>query len=410
MVEIKEKLTASQYAPFLERHYYQGGLRVECVNLGGGRPQWAPPQDAVGFRDEVALSADDIVIEIAKFSNRDGVITWLGAYQHAPDEVYGDRNNHVGMGLWLFNKAPSLPAVIVDGLCKLIELYTKHVSVEARIGARDFLQNFVGSCLTDYTQFPHPLGGLSPANGIALETVSYATDLTGEARDRAVDALISRLLYLPNPRPGATRALILLTSKDSARAALSRGFIGLDDAIDSQDVLGLLPSAFESQRKQLTALQDQLASEAQKCDELDLKIDRLHAELASERRRSEFAEQEAESLRAIAAENDEARRHALMMSSLSATDRRVGELARDMRSMKNDLANLIREEIHRSSDNKLRGMSYSEPNSFSKTVRAKRSQEMIEREPNDKFWLYSALSVALVVVGGLIGFLLIYVI
>ena len=408
MVEINEKLTADQHAPFLERHYYQGGLRVECINLGGGRPLWAPPQDAVGFRDEVALSGNDIVVEVAKFAHLDGVITWLGAYRHAPDEVYGDRNNHIGMGLWLFNKAPSLPAAVIDGICKLIEIYSTQAPVEARVSATEFLQHFLGECLTDYTQFPPPLGGLALAKGIALETVSYATDLTGLARDRALDALISQLLYLPTPRPGATRALILLGSEESARAALSRGYIGLDHSKSSQDVLGLLPSAFESQRKQMAALQHKLTSELQKCDELDLKIDQLHTELAAERRRSELAEHEAESLRAIAAENDETRRYTTLMSSISATDRRIGELARDVRNMRTDIANVIREELRRISIGNLRNTSHESSITNTDLARTKRSNNPNEADHSGNLWLYVALGIAIIIIGGMIFYLLVY--
>jgi len=82
---------------FLEYHFYSGGLRTEAFSLSGARPEWAPPPDWVGFRNEFSLGPENRVVEVVKFDTDEGPVTWFGVYQASPDKVFGDRKNHTGL-------------------------------------------------------------------------------------------------------------------------------------------------------------------------------------------------------------------------------------------------------------------------------------------------------------------------
>jgi hypothetical protein len=340
MADVVGTRAASQ-RPFLEHHYYKGGLRTDFYGVTVERPLWAPPAEAVGFRDEVGLDHGDFVVELAKFRYAQDAVTWIGVYQASTDEVYGNRRNHAGLGVWLLNLAPVEPSIIIDALSRSLQVFIREGerATNSNDSARPLL-DFIDAHLAAYAQLPDPLGGLAPSSGLALESVKYVSGLEGEARDRHLDELFFRLLYLKSPSPDACRALVLLTEPTREQAAFDRGFTVASSLNFKGELLASLPKAFGLQDAEIQSLRATNHVQEKACEALDLRVDTLERALTEQQERATLAEQECAALRGSLEGNDEHKRYASLLDAISDQSRQFSQLSRDLASIQSELRTL----------------------------------------------------------------------
>ncbi len=338
-------VASTRSSAFLEAHFYKGGHRADPLAMDGRRPSWAPPADWVGFRDEISLTGDDVAIELAMFANGDSIVSWIGVYRHSPDQVFGDRSNHVGMGVWLLNSAPIEPALFIQGLRSLLAVYQKSDQSAFEVKGRAFLADYLGGWVSPYIALPSPLGGLSSGSGPALETAFYVVENESASRDSIIDDVILRLFFLtPNLR-NATRALILLGGKASVSAAVSKGFkLAKSDRLMAE-LLRSLPAAFVTQMKQLATVRSELASSEERTEELDNTIDRLQIELATTKAQSDALEKQNAELRSSLEGDNDHQRHASLVDRLTEQTRLIAQISRDLGNLRSELRHDIRAEL-----------------------------------------------------------------
>jgi hypothetical protein len=151
---------------FLEAHYYSSGLRYRHISDQGDRPDWAPPPDEVGFRNDIPLTSGDIVIEFQRRVYNQKRITWLGVYEWAVDKRLGDRENHSGVGVWLREGVIVSPYSTINYLTKILFAYRdnldhpsldkeatallKDVIIQSIRRLDDFSPGFAGSPFSEY--------------------------------------------------------------------------------------------------------------------------------------------------------------------------------------------------------------------------------------------------------------------
>src|SRR4051812_42860579 len=85
----------------LEAHYFHAGLHTKPLGSDFARPEWAPPSDYAGFRNELPLERGDAAVEFARYAYRGHRVTWLGVFHRSVDQVFGDRQNYAGAGVWI---------------------------------------------------------------------------------------------------------------------------------------------------------------------------------------------------------------------------------------------------------------------------------------------------------------------
>lgn len=87
---------------FLEAIFFSGGIRSAFYGASE-RPGWLPALECIGLHNDVYLSQGQHAVEVSRLKFTDGRpgtgVTWLGIYGHSTD-VYGDRGNYCGVGVW----------------------------------------------------------------------------------------------------------------------------------------------------------------------------------------------------------------------------------------------------------------------------------------------------------------------
>jgi len=327
---------------FLEYHFYSSGLRTEVFSLSGLRPDWAPPWDWVGFRDEFALNPEDRVIEVVKFATERGPVTWFGVYQAASDKVLGDRKYHAGLGVWLLGGYPRMPWLVSDGLQKLMGR-ADNLDV-LREKAQTFLGAYLEKVVDEYETLPRPFGGLSSAQNQVVKTLLLQIDARDANAQEQFDDLIYRLFYyLQADVSDHSRALILLSAEARPREIA---------AADNQpgklvfDLMAQLPNAMRAQSQAIAALEQDLATGKASLDKLDGNIDRLESELMSARRRANDAEEQLRNLQASLKDDDELKRFSLLQTSIADVNNNVGQLQARIGTLKQEILNDLRRMPH----------------------------------------------------------------
>lgn len=327
-----------QQSAFIEYHYYKGGLRTEFVALEQDRPAWAPPPDWVGFRSEFVLQGSDLVIEVVKFGAPSSVVTWIGIYQHSPDQVYGDRQNHAGIGVWLFNKFPTAPYELVEGLRKLLELFLSDSSNKFSATVRHFLSEYIGGYVAELTQLPPPLNGMRLANSQLLTTFQYQVQRDAENWQKRLNDLFFRLYFLYPEGREENRALIYIPSTPTVAGAVTSAFEVFKKERFISEFLPKVPVAFTSQAKAIVELEKKsLVSEAS-VGQLLNKVSQLETVVANERDVRTSVERQYNDLKQSLEENDELKRFAILNQGISQLKSQVAAVEREMQSIRKNVS------------------------------------------------------------------------
>lgn len=255
------KAGGQERGAFVEAHYYSGGLRHWHVGAEASRPEWAPPADDVGFRDEFSLREADVVIEFQRRLYQARRVTWLGLYKRGVDERLGDRENHAGLGVWLLEDSVTSARDILSSLKLLLEEFSgAFENPEFQAGARKFLSGFLPHYTKPTEAFAPAFGGASFAPGALAETTFF--QVVGPVGQQALQAAADQIALLSfSPKMGAVvRAVIVLTTEQkSARNGAAMAGV-------AEDPLGQLvdqiPEAMQEQTRELTRIsneRDQIA-------------------------------------------------------------------------------------------------------------------------------------------------------
>jgi len=314
--------------PFLEYHYYRGGHRTGFIGSGQARPGWAPPAERVGFRDEVPLGADDLAIEIAKFEGNGFPVSWIGAYRRSPDQIYGDRRNHAGIGVWLPGKWPSAPALLIDDLDTLLRIYQQADAKEFTAKAKAFTAYYLADRLADYRELPSPLSGLQAARTQTqlLASSGYLIDREAEDYPRVLDDLVFRLFFfLDRDEEGNTRhrAIVLRTGQKTIESLSGKGLEIHKSFRFASDFLISLPEVFESQARENSKLHSALGVEKSRTGQLETALD-------TARERASEIERENKELRTSLEGNDEHRWHAAILKEMAGIRTAIQNIALEL--------------------------------------------------------------------------------
>ncbi len=326
--------------PFvLEAHSYAGGLRVQLLGHDPNRPAWVPPHDYVGFRNEIALAPGDHVVEFARFRHRGRRVTWVGLFGPAVDQVFGDRLNHAGVGVWLLERDILHPDTLLHGLKRLADALVAESGDLLRDNSEAFLGEYLPTYVMPTRDLPAGLGGWAFVAGPLPETGLFAA--TGADRERAWALAAEQLLRvstLRGPSDAHGRALILV------RTATAAGESGLEPVRDNLagEIVKALPAAMRE-------LSDESRSARIQAEQLIARCSELETALESERaRNSELAdrvpalEAEADTLRVQLEGNETYQAWSSLKQEILDVSRQVGRTENAIENARQDIVSRIK--------------------------------------------------------------------
>ncbi|CAN1516528.1 hypothetical protein MCEREM21A_00959 [Sphingomonadaceae bacterium] len=328
---------------FLEYHFYKGGLRIEAFSVSDLRPSWAPPAEWVGFRDEFTLDPEDRVLEIVKFEGNCGPIAWIGIYEAAPDQVYGDRKNHAGIGVWLLGRYPHEPSLLVDALRSLLDLARKDDGTRLPLQGKTFLSNYLKDYVADYIMLPRPLGGLEHATNQIVSTLVWQLNVSDNKFEKDLDDLFHRIFFvLPEQDAKNSRALILLSSRKD-----SRNFSENNQKFNelSLDIIKNISAAFSEQNQIISDMKENLRVELKNLEDMDFKFDQINSELNYNISRAEEAELQLKNLHVILEDDDGRRQFSILQSSISDVMNSIMQIDRKLSNLQKDITIEIKREL-----------------------------------------------------------------
>ena len=392
---------------FIEYHYYKGGLRTEFVASGHDRPRWAPPPDWVGFRSEFVLQDSDLVIELVKFNTPSSVVSWIGLYRHSPDQVFGDRQNHIGIGVWLLDRFPSAPYELIEGLRKLLELFPSNSTEEFSATVGHFLSEYVQQYVADLQQLPPPLNGMRLANNQVLTTFQYQIQPEAENWQKRLNDLFFRLYFLYPEGREENRALIYIPFTSVAKGP---GIIGSEEFKKERFIFEFLPKvpvAFSSQANAILELEKQIVADRLSLGQLRSQTSELETDLAHERERGNSVERQYNELKQSLDENDEMKRFSILNEGISYLKSQILSLEREMQSLRRNVGDDI-ERALRTSTTSGQARSTFNGHTVSEPVRLAMARELPKQGNNGKIsWpLIVAAVVMLIILVGLIIYML----
>jgi hypothetical protein len=326
--------TRGSVLPYLlEAHFYSGGLRIRPLGAMVDRPKWAPnpPDNFVGFRDEFALREGDVVVEFSRFLFAERKITWIGAYHRSIDQVFGDRRNHAGVGVWLLDRAVRQPAALLHGLRLLAEaVAAKGVESVLRdadvFSSEEYLPNYI----EPLGKLPPQLGGWPFSDNPYPDTALYYVDESvGRTAWDLVSEHLIRFSVLPAPAGTVSRALTLVRAAQPIPSAAPGETVAPLRRTALAELVGYLPGALVGVAEQNNALYRRMET-------LTDQQAALERALANEQAiKKRLAEQVTE-LEMQVAESDILRR-------LAAIDGSLDTIGHYVRRHDEDLAALVRE-------------------------------------------------------------------
>lgn len=345
--------------PFLEYHFYKGGLRTEIVANDVVRPIWAPPTDWVGLNDEIALLDDDFVVEISKFSFNDSLSAWVGVYQNSPDKLYGDRNNHAGIGVWLPSLCPTDPALLIDGLLALLQILKIDDDIDFKQKSKSFLNDYLMGYLSSYDAMPFPISGLQQAQSQISKLVGFTLDKSKENISQLIDDLVFRMFFLVNENGrDAGRSLIHVTDRTINNQVNPATFPLHSKTRFLAEFVNVLPKAFEGQRQIIKDVEINLQKEVRRSASLEQEALDANLKLNEAMELTRDLEKQCLELKNSLQGNDEHRRHAAVLDRLSEINSRVSELSREFPQLKQSILSGVNSEVSRLSQNVSRPSTY----------------------------------------------------
>lgn len=282
---------------FLEAHSYSGGLRYTPLGVDT-RPDWAPPPETVGWRDDFELDVDDTVVEFHQRSFNNEVITWLAVYRRSIDAKLGDRQNHAGIGVWLRGMRIADGKLLLLALQELASLLSKNPDPQMLSDSAIKFGRFLKSYIVPGDALPKTWSG-APAASTTLVDTNYRLVSAPLFKPVAgiVGEEVTRLSIGWMGLPKFPRTVFLITARKAAPS--ERKFEGLKESGQLlADILEQLPAAFEGERRLLRQTEAEIRSSMV---EWETERDRQQSQLDVERDRLYSFDGQPASLEGIAA-------------------------------------------------------------------------------------------------------------
>lgn len=222
MAKSSHERSASAY--FLEAHYYSAGLRCEPLSPGP-RPDWAPAGERVGFRDEFPLIEGEAAVEVYRLRYRDQKLTWIGLFYRAPDQKFGDRQNHAGVGVWLNGQQVVDASKLIVGLQQFATEIARGKPVDGlfKEASTFCTAQYLGKYVLPAENFPDQFQGWEFQTPEDAMTQVYLAQAAKDHVWSLVCDLIVQISYLPAAEhPGLSRAIILATTNDVSGRVFDR--------------------------------------------------------------------------------------------------------------------------------------------------------------------------------------------
>jgi hypothetical protein len=321
--------------PFaLEAHYYEGGLRVRPLDTKSARPAWAPPPEYVGFRNEFTLEPNESVVEFARFAFQQRRITWLGVFNRAADQVFGDRQNHAGVGVWLLDSHIIDAGKLLSGLRQFATAVAEgkldsFITQADRFGSKEYLPSYIRS---DH-RLPAALAGWPYSSSQMPDTSLFLAtgDTQGEAWDSAAEQIL-RMSVLPSPKSASSRALI------HVRAA---SVSGTQDQRQSKLVpvkRGLLEELLSSLPKAIGDFAAEHDAMSNRVEELTRLLREKETSLSDERQETQRLRERSTQLEQDVADSDILKRLGALDRRLAVIDERTSTISAALRNVRSDIA------------------------------------------------------------------------
>lgn len=321
---------------FLEGHYYEGGLRTVPLGVTGTRPSWAPSTNFVGFRNEFELRREDIAVEVSRFRFDNADVDWIGVFKSAPDRVYGDRKNHVGVGLWLKDCIVLNPSMILPTLvafCELVE--DGDIAIAGEQAASFYAPKHLPQQLAPTSLMPPELSGWPRSSGpLASTAILSAWPGSNEQKFDSVAEQILRMTYLPagDGDEQHSRAVILVAGESDAGSRAVQEVIRQGVAMD---LAAAIPAAvLGAAETSLAAAEEVTRSKAEK-GSLETKLNEAQAKIST-------LEQSVQVLTEQVAESDLLRRLASIDEALQRIDNAFGRSDNNIALIKNAVNDMSR--------------------------------------------------------------------
>jgi hypothetical protein len=198
---------------FYEYHHYDGGLRVTPLSLTGPRPSWAPPAEWAGYRNEVPLSARDILVDFTRINHAGRRISWLGLYTFGLDSTYGDRENYKGLGIWICEREICNPELVLRELRNIFFKLGPDTLTEVSSHLLQYINTpeLLPKRLLPSEMIPGELSGSKRGTDpLPVASVMVARENAGTDRWPSVSEQLLRISYLRDQNSDVSRQLILL--------------------------------------------------------------------------------------------------------------------------------------------------------------------------------------------------------
>lgn len=248
----------------------------------GPRPEWAPPSEWVGMRNDETIQAEEYAVEFQRVAYKGQDFSWLAVYRASLDLKFGDRGNHAGIGLWMPGQWIKHGESMLNGLRQLADLISDDIvagnepeNVASHIA--DFIGQFAPMYLyPEHNDRPIPFG--LKAGGALGQTKTFGA--SGETPWRDTGERIETLAVI-----GAGEACRVLVRIGGDVTKLP--------AVRPEDVTGhvldLLPRLTDAAAAKLTLLEAENANFSQSLVQERANVQQLRQESEELRRRNDEA-------------------------------------------------------------------------------------------------------------------------
>lgn len=245
----------------LEVHYFSGGIKTLLIG-SDGRPSWIPSSDLIGLHNDVYPKPDEFVIEVSRMRINEDYVTWIGMFSYAPDEIYGDRANYGGIGVWLRNKIPVDATHIVDALFKLCKIIIRGEAQSSIDSCKRLIEDdrYLNSWVMDISAFPDAESGIRFSSDRSPNTLNIRAsnkDLDTEL-ERVSQSILLNSITADGSYKTASRILYILLSEESPSPRGNQEYLTVKPHIAISQFLNYFQDSIEKIKKENVKLNDVL--------------------------------------------------------------------------------------------------------------------------------------------------------